>query len=112
MKKFQIFKFLLINDIDEIYILTPKSFIFIYRYSLQKIRFYGLCINSTNNYKRPANFLRKIFLYKFVINDRGTVNKRKSTMDLQNELTKDNQYNQKYNINTSLAIKYHDDPKH
>ena len=30
-------------------------------------------------------------------------------MDLQNELTKDNQYNQKYNIKTSLAIKYHDD---
>ena len=106
-EKIQIFKFLLINDIDEIYILTPKKFYFYLPLFFRKIRFYGLCINSTNNYKRPANFLRK-FLYKFVINDRGTVNKRKSTMDLQNELTNDNQYNQKYKINTSLAIKYHD----
>ena len=107
-EKIQIFKFLLINDIDKIYILTPKNFYFYLPLFFRKIRFYGLCINSKNNYRRPVNFLRK-FLYKFVINDRGTINKRKSTMDLQNELTKDNQYNQKYNIKTSLAIKYHDD---
>ena len=107
-EKIQIFKFLLINDIDKIYILTPKNFYFYLPLFFRKIRFFGLCINSKNNYRRPVNFLRK-FLYKFVINDRGSINKRKSTMDLQNELTKDNQYNQKYNIKTSLAIKYHDD---
>ena len=50
-EKIQIFKFLLINYFDKIYILTPKNFYFYLPLFFRKIRFYGLCINSTNNYK-------------------------------------------------------------
>ena len=107
IEKIQIFKFLLVNNIVSIYILSPKKFYFYLPLFFRKIKFYALCINSTNNYKRPGNFLRK-FLYKFVINNRDSVTKRKSTMDLQNELTKYNQYYDRYTIKTSLAIKHHD----
>ena len=38
------------------------------------------------------------YLYKYSINDRGTFNKRLSTTELQNNLTKDLDFNQKFVI--------------
>ncbi len=95
LEKFQIFKHLILTKIDSIYILTPKNFYFYLSFFFRKIKIYALCINSVNNYKRPNNFLRK-YLYKYEINDRGTLNKRLSTTELQNDLTKDLNFNQKF----------------
>ena len=63
----------------------------------RKIKFYAICLNSANNYKRPNIFLRK-YLYKYSINDRGTHYKRKSTMELQNDLTKDLNFKSNYTL--------------
>ena len=63
--------FLRIN-ISNIYILTPKNYYFFLPLIFKKIKFYGLCINGPNNYKRPKKFFRK-YLYKYQINDRGVL---------------------------------------
>ena len=86
------------SSIHLIYILTPKNFYFYLPLFFRKIKFYGLCIDSTNNYKRPSVFLRK-HLYKFVINNRATKLKRQSTIELQKELTSDIYYKHKFVLN-------------
>lgn len=96
-QKTKIFFKLFSEKIDSIYILTPKTFYFYLPFFFKKIRFYGLCINSINNYKRPPIFLRK-YLYQYCINDRGSYKKRLSTMDLQNSLTKDLNFNENFKI--------------
>ncbi|MDC3088032.1 hypothetical protein OA339_02745, partial [Candidatus Pelagibacter sp.] len=98
IQKIQIFFQILLNKIYSIYILTPKNFYFYLPLFFRNIRFYALCINSTKNYRRPSNFLRK-FLYQYSINDRETLNKRKSTTDLQCDLTNDLNFNEKFTIN-------------
>ena len=94
-------------DIEAIYILTPKKFYFYLPVFFKKIKFYGLCINSTNNYKRPSLFLRK-HLFKYVVNERDKLTKRKSTMEIQRDLTKGKQFNKKYELNSIPNIKYDD----
>jgi len=76
-------------NISNIYILTPKNYYFFLPLIFKKIKFYGLCINGPNNYKRPKKFFRK-YLYKYQINDRGVNFKRPSTMKIQNLLTNNN----------------------
>ena len=98
LNKIKIFFSLIKNKIDIVYILTPKKFYFYLPILFKRIKFYALCINSTNNYKRPSNFLRK-YLHKYTINERDKINFRKSTMKLQIELTKDLNFNEKYKIN-------------
>ena len=77
-------------NVSKIFILTPKSFYFILPIFFRNIKFYGLCLDGPENYKRPSSFFRK-FLYKKVINDRSAIFKRKSTIDIQKELTNENQ---------------------
>ena len=88
IQKIQIFYFILVNNISKAYILTPKNFYFLLPPILRKTKFYGLCINGSNNYKRPQEFLRK-YLFKYVINNRSAIFKRDSTEMIQYELTKD-----------------------
>jgi len=85
-EKFKIFFFLFFNKISQIYILTPKNFYFFLPIFFQKIKFYAVCINGPNNYKRPNNFLRK-FLFEYKINDRSKIFKRPSISDIQLNLT-------------------------
>ena len=82
IQKIKIFCLILVNDISKAYILTPKSFYFLLPPIFRKTKFYGLCMNGPNNYKRPNNLLRK-YLYKYVINDRATTFKRESSVKLQ-----------------------------
>jgi len=98
LEKTKILFSLIKNNIDIIYILTPKKFYFYLPVLFKKIKFYALCINSTNNYKRPSNFLRK-YLHMYTVNERDKINFRKSTMELQIDLTKDLGFNEKYRIN-------------
>ena len=86
--KLNILLYLFKSKTDEVYILTPKNFYFYLPFFFRKINFYALCINNINNYLRPSSFLRK-YLYKYVVNSRDKI-VRKSTKDLQIELTKSN----------------------
>ena len=95
--KIKIIKFIFTRGFKSIYILTPKKFYFYLPFIFRKIKFYALCLNNSNNYKRPSNFLRK-YLYRYVINERDSINKRKSTMQIQVNLTKDLNFNEKYQI--------------
>ena len=58
LEKFKILINLSFDKIKSIYILTPKNFYFFLPFLFRKIRFYGLCLNSHNDYKRPSIFLR------------------------------------------------------
>ena len=89
IQKIKVFYFILTNNISKIYILTPKSFYFLLPPIFKKIKFYAICMNGLNNYKRPNNFLRK-YLFKYVINDRETTLKRDSIIKLQINLTNEN----------------------
>ena len=95
---------------ESAYILTPKTFYFYLPLFFRKIKFYGLCINNVNNYKRPINFIRK-YLYFFVINERDKIKKRLSTSELQVTLTKDLNFKQKYKLNLSEDTKINQDHK-
>jgi len=104
LDKIRLFLFLINTRISKIYILTPKNFYFLLPRIFKKIKFYGLCINGINNYKRPAEFLRK-YLFKYVINDRAAIFKRDSTEMIQYELTKDiDQLNLEYKFNINLEV--------
>jgi len=105
LEKIKLFLFILNNKISKIYILTPKNFYFLLPILFKKIKFYGLCINGPNNYKRPSEFLRK-YLFKYVVNDRAAIFKRKSTVLIQYELTKEiNQLRNetKFDITTEIS---------
>ena len=106
-EKIKIFLNMFNTSIDSVYFLTPKSFYFYLPLFFKKIKFYALCVNSINNYRRPSNFLRK-FLYKYVVNDRDSIIKRKSTMQIQKELTNNNKSDRIYKINLVPNIKYDD----
>ena len=96
IEKIFLFFYIARNNINEIFILTPKNFFFYLPVFFKKIKFYAICINDLNNYKRPNNFLRKK-LNKIVINDRSANYKRPSIESLQNELI-GNYYVQKYKL--------------
>ena len=104
-----IFYFFFRTKISQVYILRPKNFFFLLPllFFFKKIKFYGLCLDGTNNYKRPNNFLRK-FLTKFVINDRGTLKKRISREMLQLNLVNNDLKifpEENYNFNLSSILK-------
>tara|TARA_B100001057_G_C22829192_1_gene942678 strand:- start:1170 stop:2198 length:1029 start_codon:yes stop_codon:yes gene_type:complete len=84
-EKIKIFYLFFDKSIDETYIFTPKVFFFYLPLFFRKIRFYGICVDDINNYKRPNFFLRK-FLFKKVINERKKNFKRPSIFELQNNL--------------------------
>ena len=98
-EKFFLFFYILKNNINEIFILTPKNFFFFLPVFFRKIKFYAICVNDLYNYKRPSDFLRKN-LYKIVINDRSAIYKRPSIANLQNKLIGD-YHIQKYKLNFS-----------
>jgi len=81
--KIKIIYFFLTNEIDTVYILTPKSFYFFLPFFFTKIKFYGLTIKSKKN--RPGNYL-KGKLYKFVTIDRTKLTKRHSSYHIQENL--------------------------
>ena len=99
--KLKLIIYLLKNKVSNIYILTPKNFYFYLPLLFRNIKFFGLCINGRNNYKRPSLFLRK-YLFRYVVNDRGATYRRVHTTELQDDLTKENISNTKNNIEVKL----------
>ena len=72
IEKIKLIFFLIKNNIKNVYILSPKNFYFFLPIIFRKIKFYAICIDNINNYKRPNLFLRK-FLFKYEINDRQSI---------------------------------------
>ena len=101
-EKIRIILFILNNDISKIYILTPKSFYFLLPLLFKNIKFYGLCIDGPNKYKRPNLFLRR-YLFKYVVNARDAIFKRNSTTKIQNELTSDTDINNNFKFSTDIG---------
>lgn len=100
IEKIKIIKKFFFEKIDKVYILTPKNFYFYLPFLFRSIKFFGLCINGPNNYKRPPLFLRKL-LFKHVVNDREAIYKRDHTTKLQTDLTN----SESSNINNDIQIK-------
>ena len=106
VEKIKIFFYLFSHKIEKVYILSPKNFYFYLPLFFLRIKFFGLCVDGVHGNKRPYLFLRK-FLYKFVINDRETSKKRKSTQLLQLELVNKNKIDN-INFNFTLDISMSD----
>ena len=108
--RIDILYFFLKTKISKVYILRPKNFFFLLPliFYFKKVKFYGLCLNGTNNYKRPNDFLRN-FLTKFVVNDRGTLKKRisreKLQLNLVSEKSENNYVVKDYNFKLSNLLK-------
>ena len=97
-ERLKIIFFLLNNNVNKAYILSPKNFYYFLPFLFRKIKFFAICINNINNYKRPSKFLRK-YLYKYEINDRGKAFKRESSRVIQKRLTSEGHKEYKFNIN-------------
>ena len=105
IEKIEIFKFLLINKIEKLYILSPKNYYYYLPLFFKKIKFYAICINGANNYRRPSKFLRK-FLFRYEINDSEAAFKRNSTNLLQQKLTSESTFQDiKFKTNSGISDK-------
>ena len=102
VEKIKILIFLIKNKLQKIYILSPKKFYFYLPLLFVRTKFYAICMNGVNGYRRP-NFLLRKFLYKFLINNRETLKRRKSIRLLQLELTNAN-IEIKKNIDSKLHV--------
>lgn len=83
--KLKLISVLITNNIEKIFILSPKNFYFFLPFFFRSIKFYGICVDHFSNYKRPVNYLRK-FLTKYEINRRNARYKRDSISLLQLKL--------------------------
>ena len=81
--KLKIFIYILFNNIDTVYILTPKNFYYYLPFFFRNIKFYAITIKSFKN--RPPSFLLK-YLFKYEILDRTSIKKRKSSYLIQENL--------------------------
>ena len=106
IEKIKLIFFLTKDDINNVYILAPKNFYYYLPIVFRKIKFYAICINNINNYRRPSLFLRK-FLFKYKINDREKIFKRDSIKLIQDKLTSVDNINFDYEL--TINVKKKDD---
>ena len=73
IEKLQIIIYILINDISDVYILTPKNFYYYLPLIFKKIKFHAVCIESRK--RRPSNFLKRYLFKKEIIyrNDKSKI---------------------------------------
>ena len=83
VEKIKIFLYFITNEIDTVYILTPKNFYYYLPFFFKKTKFVGITIKSKKN--RPNNFFLK-YLNKYSVIDRINIKPRKSSYELQQEL--------------------------
>ena len=94
--KIKIFLDLLINQYDEVYILSPKNFYFYMPILFRKTKFFAITINGKKR-NRPNLYLRK-YLYKYEVSYRTKLNKKNI---IQNQLSL---------INSEIKFDYKDIP--
>ena len=101
INKVKIFAYILFNNIDTIYILTPKNFYYYLPFFFRNIKFYAITIRSLKN--RPSSFLLK-YLYRYEVLDRINIKKRKSSYLIQENLI---EYTyDKNNLNKSIKTSH------
>ena len=103
-EKLKLFFYFLKNEIDEVYILSPKNFYYYLPLIFFRTKFNAICVNNINNYKRPSSFLRS-FLNYYEINDRSAIFKRKPTSEIQNNLIQKKNILENREINFPLPSK-------
>ena len=101
IEKVKLIFFLINSNVKNVYIIAPKNFYYYLPIIFRNIKFYAICIDNINNYRRPNLFLRR-FLYKYVINDRGKIFKRESSRSIQNKLTMHHKKNSDYQFNANI----------
>ena len=65
IEKLKIILYIFINDISDIYILTPKNFYYYLPLIFKKIKFHAVCVESKR--RRPSNFLKKYLFKKEIL---------------------------------------------
>jgi|TARA_B110000008_G_C16915565_1_gene542542 hypothetical protein len=102
-EKISIIKFLIFNNVETVYILTPKNFYYYLPFFFRKIKFYAITIKNQTN--RPKNYLLK-YLYKYVTINRLEIKKRNSSYNIQESLiefiNETNLINLKLNIDNNF----------
>ncbi len=101
INKIKIFIYILFNNIDTIYILTPKNFYYYLPFFFRNIKFYAITIRSLKN--RPHSFLLK-YLYRYEVLDRINIKKRKSSYLIQENLIE--HINDKNNLNKLIKTSH------
>jgi len=96
--KISLFKKILINKYDYVFILSPKSFYFYLPLIFKKTNFLGICVDGKRN--RPNKFLRK-YLFAYEVNDRTSNKKKLAIYDTEKKLI----YNVFKNKIHNLSIK-------
>ena len=105
LEKVKLFIFFILNQIDKVFILAPKEYFFYLPFFFRKIKFFAICINNINNYKRPKEFLRN-YLFKYKINHRDAVFKRLPSADLQFSLCNEKNLEKKnFNFSPHISTK-------
>ena len=100
--KLKIFIYILFNNIDTVYILTPKNFYYYLPFFFKKIKFYAITIKSLNN-NRPPSFLLK-YLFKYEVLNRTSIKKRKSSYLIQENLIE--QTSNKNNLHKTIITSH------
>ena len=103
-EKFYLIKYLLFNEIDNVYILSPKNFYYYLPFFFRKIKFYGIAIRGLKN--RPNNFLLK-YLYKYVTINRSIIKKRNSSYNIQESLIENYGNNNMINSYSDIKNNFH-----
>ena len=102
-EKINIFLYFLLNKIDTVYILTPKSFYYFLPLLFRKTKFFAITIKAKRN--RPSNFFLN-YLYKYVVLDRINLKKRDSSYNIQKRLIDIDYINEKNLINENYTISH------
>ena len=82
-EKISLIKFLIFNNVETVYILTPKNFYYYLPFFFRQIKFYAITIKNKTN--RPRKYLLK-YLYKYVSINRLEIKKRNSSYIIQESL--------------------------
>ena len=82
-EKINIFIYFLINKIDSVYVLTPKSYYYFLPLFFRNTKFFAITIKAKRN--RPSKYFLS-YLYKYVVLDRINLKKRDSSYNIQKRL--------------------------
>ena len=82
--KLKIFKHILLNKYEYVFILTPKNFYFALPLFIKNKKFIGICVDGHER-KRPSEWLRR-YLHSYEVNDRSTSLKKNAIYELERNL--------------------------
>ena len=105
-EKINIFIYFLINKIDSVYVLTPKSYYYFLPLFFRNTKFFAITIKAKRN--RPSKYFLP-YLYKYVVLDRINLKKRDSSYNIQKRLINIDSIREKNLINENYNLSHHFD---